>query len=1153
MPAKKNADQIVVNEETATTEAPKKRRTVKSKAAENDSEQPQLDPVSMDESKAAPKKRRTSRSDASEKSQNDETLQSDIDTQPAKRRASRKKTEISDGSSDTSTPQVNNADDDLIHAKNNHQSETTLVDRSVSIESSDIPTDSQQSDYTQDNDIAATSPKQQENVQSAAPKNVLRNRFLNLFTPQTNEVASPTEKPTAFARSTITVSEDDQSLETNQSAEQDSSTASLRVEALQEVTPINNTPFVPKVLARPKRVWFGSTRFPTLESCKPDPNTVVQSDPRPKPLLSMPAEAAMMIQEIGMRKGRLPSCPSDCSPTVLDNIRNLSRTRFIRPRKQTAVSAITFDKKRKLYDLINETMPPLHIASSLVGGDYAYEDPNGVQLAAEQQQQPVTMTLGELQAAMTNSGPVTNNQPPQTDPYEFFKFFDTPIQVFDYSDKLSNAAQSTLQYQHTVNHCSNIIQLLKVWASQMALVDMDLKRPSDNVPITQLFYKRFLKTLQSDFNTAYELGVYLPDMRLANRFDLNDTDLFILWTIAALQIDPDFREHLVPTWTLGSVIVMSAAVIMRFVANNQDQRSDLLYRMSPSGPLQTKGLLRSTYARSPTMPLYYELTVPEQLSLQFAGTQSLSTPTSEYATLCHPSLSSNTYIAPENEFALNIIRNYTTRPLLNSAKELNQQNLNIIPSLPFFIEGLPGSGRTTLMKIIASKLNKPMIVVNCAQLVMLSPDDLSAYFIELFHDALMLDALVTLKDASLVLAEARYVPIITRHLSNFAVVCAFCVDLKQAVTPEMEPFVTFKTKMASNLKENAVSVWKQHLGNLPMVNTKNVDMLDLSRSLALQPFQIQKATRLAYYASDASSEDIFDPEAVPLSNSQLHRAASSQVAKNIGTLAFISDPEVTLDDVIVSDEIMSKIKQIIGSAKNRRRVLYEWGLSKRIRRGTGVICLFDGEPGTGKTHSAEAIAQTLGLQLMRVNIASMVDKYIGETEKNLTKIFEQARPDMSLLLFDEADSLFTKRTSNVSKSNDRYSNMSVNVLLQLVERYEGVSVLTTNLKNSIDPAFERRITYKIYFGMPKKEERIRLWKYMCPPDVLTAEPLDYEWLGELEMSGGEIKNAVLAGAFRAATMGKLLDTEFLYDAGVTEATAAGRVLRHYGENDDGFN
>ena len=890
------------------------------------------------------------------------------------------------------------------------------------------------------------------------------------------------------------------------------------------------TPFVAKRLPKlVRRVWVGTVRRTNPTWFTLDPKKAVA--PEKLPILGnlVTPEEARTILERQRQINHLPACPKDTSPRVLSIINQLPKNHFARAKSPSETSEITMEKVYNLFDFVLETMPPLHIASSLVGGEYSYTPP-----------------------VVPQNESLINANADQEEPNEFFKFFDSPIRQFDYSDDIKNSTPENLLYRHTVNHCMNVLDLLKIWASKMQLIDQEYRRPSDGDPITILFFRRFVDVLATDFNTANQLGITLPDMRLMQVYDIEEIDLFILWAVAALQIDPDFREHLIPTWTLGNVIVMSPAVIMRFVAASQEQRSDLLYRMSPSGKLQTNGLLKTIYARSPSMPLYYEMIVPEQISLLFSGSTSLSTPTATYATLTAPELSQDTYLAPENEKTLNIVRNYVTRPHLDTDPLLSRDNLNILPSLPFFIEGLPGSGRTTLMKIIASRLHMKLIIVNCAPLVMFSPDDFNQYFDDLFTDAVLLNALVVLKDASTMLAEARYVPILTRHLQTHAVVCAFCVDIKQSVTPELEPYVTFKTKMTSNLKENAVSYWKQHLNLLPNADTNSVDMLDLSRALALQPFQIQKAARLAYYASDTVNAPNAAP-AVPLNNELLQHAAGEQIAKNIGTLAFISEPEVTLDDVIVSDDIMTKIKQIIGSAKNRRRVLYEWGLSRRIRRGTGVICLFDGEPGTGKTHSAEAIARCLGLSLMRVNIASMVDKYIGETEKNLTKIFEQARPDMSLLLFDEADSLFTKRTSNVSKSNDRYSNMSVNVLLQLVERYEGVSILTTNLKNSIDPAFERRITYKIYFAMPKKEERIRLWKYMCPPDVVTAEPLDYEWLSELEMSGGEIKNAVLAGAFRAATMGRLLDTEILYDAGVTEATAAGRVMRHFSETDDGFN
>ena len=163
-----------------------------------------------------------------------------------------------------------------------------------------------------------------------------------------------------------------------------------------------------------------------------------------------------------------------------------------------------------------------------------------------------------------------------------------------------------------------------------------------------------------------------------------------------------------------------------------------------------------------------------------------------------------------------------------------------------------------------------------------------------------------------------------------------------------------------------------------------------------------------------------------------------------------------------------QISELISAARMRNKVLNEWGLGQRIRRGTGIVVLLDGEPGTGKTQTAEVIAAELNLNVARVDVASLVDKYIGETEKNLSRIFTTVRPDVSMLLFDEADSLFARRSQEGKGANERYSNMNINLLLGLVERYGGITVLTTNLKKAIDPAFERRFTYKIRFSLPEK-------------------------------------------------------------------------------------
>lgn len=698
---------------------------------------------------------------------------------------------------------------------------------------------------------------------------------------------------------------------------------------------------------------------------------------------------------------------------------------------------------------------------------------------------------------------------------------------------------------HVMSHVARITGLVGDWIRCLDLINDGVHGGPFNLPLSKMFIDRFERIMMVDIAAAGQQGCLLPDLVFQERFDLSNADLVILWILISIEADSGVRNVFDEVWRNQRVMpVMCPWFLSQMLASNAAERAALLETLSPSGNLVSLGFIRITPNASPVMSLFFELAVAEQVRNAFIGIRSLSIYSSLFAELLTPHFSEETFMAKTHLKALGIVKNFINRPNLSGVANLERENLNFIPSMAFLVEGLPGSGRSTLVKLIASKLEKSVVVVQGYHLTTLSPGECDDVLRAIFVDAMVMQALICIKDSSSFLTDERLAATLARHLARFPVVCALCADLAVKMLPVIEPYITFKTKMDADLRDTAAAMWRQHIA-LPFSETGSTDVVLLSQQMALQPFQIQKATKLAYYSTDFNPDD-----QVEITNDKLERAAAVQVTKNIGNLAFVSDPEITLDDVIVSDDIMTKIHQIIGSAINRRRVLYEWGLSRRIRRGTGVIALFDGEPGTGKTHSAEAIAKTLGLSLMRINIATMVDKYIGETEKNLTTIFEQARPDMQLLLFDEADSLFTKRTANVSKSNDRYSNMSINVLLQLVERYEGVSILTTNLKNAIDPAFERRITYKVYFPMPKKPERERLWRYMCPPDIKTAEPIDYDWLSELELSGGEIKNAVLTAAFRAATKGVLLDSEILYDSGVSEATAAGRVMRRYDENVD---
>jgi SpoVK/Ycf46/Vps4 family AAA+-type ATPase len=212
------------------------------------------------------------------------------------------------------------------------------------------------------------------------------------------------------------------------------------------------------------------------------------------------------------------------------------------------------------------------------------------------------------------------------------------------------------------------------------------------------------------------------------------------------------------------------------------------------------------------------------------------------------------------------------------------------------------------------------------------------------------------------------------------------------------------------------------------------------------------------------------------------------------------------------------LRQIAAQVRNRWRVYHEWGLAERLHRGLGISVLFSGESGTGKTLAAEVLAGELDLDLYRVDLSSVVNKYIGETEKHLKRLFDAFESCGAILFFDECDALFGKR-SEVRDSHDRYANIEVNYLLQRLETYRGLAILATNRRSSLDPAFLRRLRFVINFPSPTIDERLRIWKRLCAPGPVAPQipvgPLDYDRLARLDFTGGHILNVVLCASFRA--------------------------------------
>jgi SpoVK/Ycf46/Vps4 family AAA+-type ATPase len=253
-----------------------------------------------------------------------------------------------------------------------------------------------------------------------------------------------------------------------------------------------------------------------------------------------------------------------------------------------------------------------------------------------------------------------------------------------------------------------------------------------------------------------------------------------------------------------------------------------------------------------------------------------------------------------------------------------------------------------------------------------------------------------------------------------------------------------------------------------------------------------------------------------LQTSDLFEAARFHSGHHLAGLAHKIEPRYNWEDLVLPETPITMLHELVGMVKSRPRVLEEWGLGRKLTSSMGVSALFTGPPGTGKTLAAQIIANELGIDLYRIDLSTIVSKYIGETEKNLERIFNEAQTSNAILFFDEADAIFGKR-SEVKDAHDRYANIEVGYLLQRMEAYDGVAILATNLRANLDEAFTRRLQFIINFPFPEEEYRARIWDVLMPSELPRANDLDLRLMAKrFKLAGGSIRNSIVSAAFAAA-------------------------------------
>ncbi len=337
-----------------------------------------------------------------------------------------------------------------------------------------------------------------------------------------------------------------------------------------------------------------------------------------------------------------------------------------------------------------------------------------------------------------------------------------------------------------------------------------------------------------------------------------------------------------------------------------------------------------------------------------------------------------------------------------------------------------------------------------------------------------------------------------------------------------------------NLKgKSRQSLFEHHL--LKTRKHSAADLTSLSSKFLFTPDQIENAVQDAVELARLEGLEVIDSHT-------FHHACRNQLSHSLNKRAQRIDAGGSWDQLILPQGAIDVLSEICDHVKYKSLVLDEWGFGAHLAYGTGLAVLFAGPPGTGKTFSARILAKELDLELYKVDLSQMISKYIGETEKNINALFDEAAGSSAILLFDEGDALFGKRTE-MKDSHDRYANVETAFLLQKIEAYEGISILTTNFMQNIDPAFLRRFRFIVHYPIPDVSSRLEIWRGIYPDQVPLSKNIDFEFLAKhFELTGGHIKNIALSSAFKAASRNEKVAMKSIMQSIQHELGKTGRAV-----------
>jgi hypothetical protein len=628
--------------------------------------------------------------------------------------------------------------------------------------------------------------------------------------------------------------------------------------------------------------------------------------------------------------------------------------------------------------------------------------------------------------------------------------------------------------------------------------------------------------IEAKLAAAREAGAMVPFDRLRRAFGLTPTEERALWVLIAVEISAPLRQLMRYLVNEASRVHADVGLLEILVYSAPETRDLLVRELAPDSRVFRFRLIEPVGSRRQVADAPYllrPLRAARRIIELVSGFERLDPDVAPYATLVSSP-------APADQLVMAEATVKRINRLLEHADAGTRQPAVVLA-------GKEGAGRRSLALGAAASRGLAALLIHSARLPS-EPAELAVVMRAILREAVLFAAVPVFVDIDVLppnpdLGLPDRITAIDQALDGYAgPVMGTCGVRDSRPVALGRGLVMVDVPVPS--EADRVTLWRRALG-------ERASDLDVNLVAARYPITggiILRAADAALSLARAGGG--------ALDASDVHVGLRSALSSQLSGLGSRVLRRQRWEDLVLSEDHLDEIREFIARVRHRRRVYDDWGFAAKMAKGLGLSALFAGPPGTGKTMVAGIIADELALDLYQIDLSRIVSKYVGETEKNLAQLFDAAEAGHAILLFDEADSLFAKRTE-VKSSVDRYANLEVNYLLQRMEAFNGITILTTNLDSSIDDAFRRRISFRVDFPFPEPEDRLRLWQTMLPERAAVADDIDFEVLSEkYEMTGGYIRNAVLRAAFLAADEDSTISMGHLVRAANLEYQAMGKVV-----------